>query len=109
MWARATCYCRDCQAFARFLGQPGVLDAHAGTDIVPMAPAGLRITAGFDQVACMSLSPKGLLRWYAACCRTPLANTLRTPGLPYVGLVAACVADRAALDAAVGPAARAVL
>ena len=76
-YARATCYCKDCRAFARFLGVPGVLDASGGTDIVPVAPAAVRITAGGEHVVCMSLSPKGLLRWYAACCRTPLANTPR--------------------------------
>ena len=42
-YARATCYCKDCRAFARFLGVPGVLDASGGTDIVPVAPAAVRI------------------------------------------------------------------
>ena len=32
---RAICYCRDCQAFARYLARAGdVLDEHGGTDIV---------------------------------------------------------------------------
>jgi hypothetical protein len=35
----------------------------------------------------MSLSPRGLLRWYASCCRTPIANTPRDAKLPYAGLV----------------------
>ena len=102
--ARAVCYCRDCQAFARFLGQPAVLDGNGGTDIVAIAPDALRITAGIGQVACMSMGPKGLLRWYAACCRTPLANTSRDPKLYYTGVVAACLdAAPAELDAALGP------
>ena len=41
--------------------------------------------------ACVSLSPRGLLRWYAACCHTPLANTPRDWKLPYVGLVHTCL------------------
>lgn len=103
-YARATCYCKDCRAFARFLGVPGVLDASGGTDIVPVAPAAVRITAGGEHVVCMSLSPKGLLRWYAACCRTPLANTPREPKLPYVGMVSACFdASPQMVDAAFGP------
>ena len=30
---RFVCYCKDCQAFARFLDRPDVLDAAGGTDI----------------------------------------------------------------------------
>ncbi|WP_372013543.1 DUF6151 family protein [Pseudoxanthomonas sp. 10H] len=102
--ARATCYCRDCQAFARFLGGDGLLDARGGTDVVASAPDAVRITAGIEQVACMSMSPRGLLRWYAACCRTPLANTSRDAKLYYTGLVAACLdAAPAAVDEALGP------
>jgi hypothetical protein len=53
----------------------------------------------------MSLSPKGLLRWYAGCCRTPIGNTPREPKLPYVGLVAACLPGSASeRDAAFGAA-----
>jgi hypothetical protein len=109
-YARATCYCKDCRAFARFLGQPGVLDASGGTDIVAMAPAAVRFTAGSGHVACMSLSPKGLLRWYASCCRTPLGNTPRDPKVLYAGLVTACFdAAPQAMDAAFGPRDRIVL
>jgi hypothetical protein len=102
-YARATCYCRDCQAFARFLGQAGVLDSRGGTDIVAIAPDGLRITAGSEHLACMSMGPKGLLRWYAACCRTPLTNTSRDPRLYYTGMVSCVAVVPAALDAALGP------
>jgi len=109
-YARATCYCKDCRAYARFLGQPGVLDEAGGTDVVPTAPATVRLTAGAEQVACMSLSPNGTLRWYAGCCRTPLGNTSRNAGLPYLGLVTACLdATPQQLDAAFGPAGRCVL
>ena len=109
-YTRATCYCKDCRAYARFLGQPGVLDEAGGTDVVPTAPATVRLTAGLEHVACMSLSPKGTLRWYAACCRTPLGNTSRNTGLPYLGLVTACLdGTPQQLDAALGPAGRCVL
>jgi hypothetical protein len=101
-YARATCYCRDCQAFARFLGRPGILDAAGGTDVVAMAPDAVRFTAGSGQVACMSMVPNGLLRWYAACCRTPLASLPRNPKVFYAGLVTACL-DMPAVDAALGP------
>lgn len=104
-YARAVCYCRDCQAFARALDrEQDVLDPKGGTDMVAMLPAGVRFTAGHDQVACLSLSPKGLLRWHSACCQTPFANTPRDPKLPYVGVLASCMAgEPGTLDAAFGP------
>lgn len=109
-YVRASCYCKDCRAFARFLGQPDMLDASGGSDIVATAPATVRFTAGVEHVACMSLSPKGLYRWYAACCRTPLGNTPRAPRLPYVGMVTACFdAAPQAVDAALGPRGRTVI
>jgi hypothetical protein len=81
---RAVCYCHDCRAFAHWLGRDELLDDHGGTDIVQLARTRLEITQGADQIRCMRLSPNGLHRWYAACCRTPLGNTI--PRIPYVGL-----------------------
>ena len=86
VYARVICYCRDCRAFARALDRPDVLDTAGGTDIITMRPAGLRLLQGRDQVACLSLSPKGPLRWHTACCNTPIGNTARNPAFPYVGV-----------------------
>ena len=85
---RALCYCRDCQAFARYLGTAErVLNEFGGTDVIASSPRYVCFTHGLERLRCMSLSEKGLLRWYAACCRTPVANTPRNPKLSYVGLV----------------------
>jgi len=102
--ARAKCYCKDCRAFARFLGnEVEILDGAGGTEVAAALPSGLRFTQGLDQLACMSLSPKGLYRWYAACCRTPIGNTPRDPKVSYVGIVRACLdATPAELDAQLG-------
>jgi hypothetical protein len=90
--ARAICYCKDCQAFARFLkAEDRVLDASGGTEVEAALPAALRFTQGLEHLACMSLSPTGIYRWYAACCGTPLGNTPRNPRMSYVGLVRACL------------------
>ena len=103
-YVRATCYCRDCRAYAQWLGAPGLLDDAGGVDVVTMAPSRVRFIAGEDQIACMSLSGRGIYRWYAACCRTPLGNTPRDPGVHYVGLSTACLEGAgAAVDAAFGP------
>ena len=88
--ARAVCYCKDCQAFGQFLG-PGTLGAAGGTEVAATLPAAVRFDAGLEHLACMSLSPKGLYRWYASCCRTPIGNTPRDPRTAYVGLVRACL------------------
>ena len=65
-YVRATCYCKDCRAYAQWLGGPGLLDDAGGVDVVAMAPSRVRFTAGEEQVACMSLSGRGIYRWYAA-------------------------------------------
>jgi hypothetical protein len=102
---RAICYCKDCQAFAHFLGRPGeVLDPRGGSDIVQIAPRQLTLTAGTESLACMRLKPKGLLRWYAACCNTPIGNTLATPKVSFVGLLHNCLEGSGeSLDAVFGP------
>jgi Family of unknown function (DUF6151) len=95
------CYCDDCQAFAHFLGRADdVLDAHGGTEITQMSQANVRFTEGVDMVAAMRLSAKGMIRWYASCCRTPIGNTMATTALPFVGVVRAFID---APPAALGP------
>jgi hypothetical protein len=88
--SRAVCYCDDCQIYALHLGTPGILDARGGTDACLLTPAQVKITAGMEQLRCLRLSPKGLYRWYAGCCNTPLGNTV-SPSLPVVVLVHSCM------------------
>jgi hypothetical protein len=57
---RFVCYCRDCQAFARFLERADVLDPAGGTDIFQMPPARVKLVAGTDAMRCLRLSNKGL-------------------------------------------------
>ena len=103
---RGICYCKDCQAFAHFLGDTrDVLDENGGTDVVATLPKYVTFTDGLDALACMSLTPNGLLRWYAGCCGTPIGNTPRDYRFSYVGLVHTCLKDPAvSLDASFGPA-----
>jgi|ERR1041384_504492 hypothetical protein len=93
------CMCDDCQAYARLLNRADVLDANGGTHIVPMYPAQLRITRGVEHLACLRLYPQGLFRFYAGCCRTPVANC-KSAGLPYAGVVRQILDVD---DAALGP------
>jgi hypothetical protein len=81
-----------------------ILDAQGGTDVVQTRPASLTFTQGQDALACVRLTPKGLLRWYAACCNTPVGNTVANYRVPFVGLVHSCLEGTgASLDQSFGP------
>jgi hypothetical protein len=102
---RFVCYCKDCQAFARFLERADVLDRSGGTDIFHIPPRRVKLTAGADAMRCLSLSSK-VLRWYTECCQTPIANTAAWPGFPVIGVIHSFMdheADRRSLDEALGP------
>lgn len=106
---RVVCYCDDCQAFAHHLRRADLLDAHGGTDIVQVAPAALSFEHGVDRIAGVRFGPKGLFRWYATCCNTPLGNTVG-PAIPFVGIVAqAFDATSGGADAVVGTPTGAIL
>jgi hypothetical protein len=85
---RFVCMCNDCQTYARFLGRSEViLDENGGTEVVPVFPKLLRITAGAEVIRGIKLtSGSGTYRWYASCCRSPLANSLSSRA-GYIGLV----------------------
>jgi hypothetical protein len=102
---RVVCYCRDCQAFAHFLGRAGeILDAKGGTDVIQTIPANVTFTTGKEVLACMRLTEKGLVRWYAKCCNTPIGNTLADYRISFIGLVHSCLrpSDQS-LDDSFGP------
>jgi len=90
---RVVCYCRDCQAFARFLERPDVLDAAGGTDIFQMPIGRVKLTAGTEAVRCLRFSSK-VFRWYTECCRTPIGNTAG-PRFPLIGLIHSFMRDGA--------------
>jgi Family of unknown function (DUF6151) len=102
---RFVCYCKDCQAFARFLARADVLDPAGGTDIFHMPPARMKLTDGADALRCVHISDR-VLRWYTDCCRTPIANTATGPRFPVVGVIHSFMdhaADGRSRDEALGP------
>jgi hypothetical protein len=103
--SRFVCYCKDCQAFARFLERADVLDPAGGTDIFQMPPGRVRLTAGTDAMRCLRFSNK-VLRWYTDCCRTPIANTAAGPRFPVIGVIHSVTdhaADGRSRDEVLGP------
>jgi Family of unknown function (DUF6151) len=102
---RFVCYCKDCQLFARFLDRLDVLDPAGGTDIFHIPPGRVNFTAGTDAMRCLRLSNK-ILRWYAECCRTPIANTPAGPSFPVIGMIHSFMdheADSRSREEALGP------
>ena len=93
--SRITCYCADCQTAARVLGSAALLDARGGSELYQTTPAHVHIDEGDVHIACLRLSPKGLMRWYAGCCDTPLFNTLASPKLCFAGVLVHTIAPDA--------------
>lgn len=92
--------------FARFLERPDVLDPAGGTDIFQMPSGCVKLTAGMDALRCLRLSNK-VLRWYADCCRTPIANTAAAPRFPVTAVIHSFMeheADGRPRDEVLGPA-----
>lgn len=88
---RFVCMCDDCQSYAHALGRSGdLLDANGGTEVIPVFPANLKLVAGQDNIKCLRLFEKGMFRWYAGCCRSPIANSL-SPGVGFIGFFARAI------------------
>ncbi len=104
---RVVCCCKFCQSYARHLGRgDAVLDEWGGTEVVQVRPSRIEFLEGRDQLGCLHLTETGARRWYAQCCKTPIANTMARGHLPFAGLVT-YVVDRDALtqplEEVVGP------
>ncbi len=99
---RGVCYCKDCRAYSHHLGQEAVAhDSLGGVEFVATQAQHVTLTGGTQHLACLSLSEKGLLRWYAKCCNTPIGNTTRSWKVAYVGLLHTCLkADPASYERA---------
>ncbi len=106
---RVICGCRYCQAYARHLGRDhDLLDSYGGINVFQMSPRDLWFLGGGDHIACLRITKKGRLRWYADCCNTPIAVTFATRQIPFMGVNCAFI-DRSvsngALQEYLGPAA----
>jgi hypothetical protein len=104
---RCVCYCDDCQSFAHFLEcSDRILDPHGGTDIFQTSSGRLEFSKGTERLSCVRLTEKGLLRWYASCCNSPIANILPSRQVPFAGVITNCAApptDGPSCEALLGP------
>jgi hypothetical protein len=97
--------CDDCQAYIGFLGTDGVLDANGGTELTQVGHNQVVVVAGREHLGCVRLSPRGMFRWYASCCSTPIANTLGAKSV-FAGVIQTCVqnpVDETPIESVVGP------
>lgn len=83
----AQCLCCDCQSYAENLENADkILDSFGASSLVQTYPKYLAFLEGRQFITCGKLSNKGLLRWYASCCNAPLANTMPSPNVPFIGV-----------------------
>jgi hypothetical protein len=100
---RYVCHCDDCQAFAHFIGRPNrVLDANGGTDAYQLPASRLMFSRGLDNLSCVRMTNRRLIRWYCSHCNTPVANTYDTSKLSFLS-VPLCALPAEQRDEALGP------
>jgi hypothetical protein len=81
------CLCSDCQAFAAHLNnEDKILDEHGGSELFQTYPDLMTITEGHDKIGGVQLTQKGLYRWHTTCCNMPLANTMSSSKMPFIGV-----------------------
>jgi len=81
------CLCCDCQRFAAHLNnKENILDEHGGTELFQTYPSFLQVTEGQNKMRGVQLGKKGIYRWHTTCCNMPLANTMNSPKVPFVGV-----------------------
>lgn len=101
---RLVCHCDDCQSFAHWLGRPSdILDEFGGTDVFQISPAQVTFHNGTEHLALMRLSPRGLPRWYASCCNTPVCNTMASPRAAFASLIQPIMQHEGERNAEIGP------
>ncbi len=99
---RLVCCCSDCQAFAKHLGrEKETLDEFGGSDLVQMSQSQVVIEQGHNNLQCLRLKKKGLLRWHTSCCNTPVGNTVNAK-MPFIALSSPFM-DEPNRDAVLGP------
>jgi len=81
------CLCCDCQKFASHLNnKENILDEHGGSELFQTYPELMKVTEGQDKISAIQLKDKGIYRWHTTCCNMPIANTLSSAKIPFIGV-----------------------
>ena len=100
------CICCDCQNFASYLkNQESILDEHGGTELFQTYPNNMVLTEGKNNVTAIKFGEKGIYRWHTTCCNMPIANTMNSSKMPFIGVSVKLMkfADEEAKIKALGP------
>lgn len=89
------CHCNDCRANLTALGHSDPGDA--GIELFQTSPDKIKIDTGGEHLALLRLSPRGLMRWYAKCCSTPLFNSMNRRAMPFAGVSVAALKEPEAI------------
>ncbi|QFS82700.1 hypothetical protein FIU97_07800 [Roseivivax sp. THAF40] len=82
------CYCKSCQSAQHHLGHADTrLSPEGGTLIFQTLPDNFHMIRGVPHLRAFRVTGRGVVRWYVDCCGTPVANTIATAALPFVGVV----------------------
>jgi hypothetical protein len=101
---RFSCHCKDCQAFAHYLGRSDtILDEYAATDVLQVPSYNISLTRGSAQLGCIRLSKNGLFRWFALCCHTPIGTTMSAK-VPFCDIIHCFIDDTSNRNKTIGAA-----
>ncbi|WP_227285052.1 DUF6151 family protein [Boseongicola sp. H5] len=98
--AHVICHCEDCRRTLAYYNIP--LPADEGVGLFQTNPDNIRIDTGRRYLGLMRLSPRGLFRWYATCCNTPLFNSSTRPRFPFSSVLTRNMVDTDPLGPVVG-------
>ena len=94
------CYCHDCRDFVRLLHKEDhILDRLGGTALFNFRFSRFALDRGADSLACLHMTDKPVLRWYAECCGTPMFNSYANARIPFFDVILANSTDRNAREA----------
>lgn len=88
------CHCQSCAKAHAFVTG----DTVSSVALYLTVPSALHIAEGGQgQLRAFQASRSGPFRWYTQCCRTPFANTLSRPTLPFLSFQIGMLKDPAPL------------
>jgi hypothetical protein len=81
------CHCTDCRDFVRLCGKADrMLDPLGGLALFNFRGSRLQIVQGRERMASLHMTDKPVLRWFAACCGTPLFNSFANNRVPFLDI-----------------------
>lgn len=74
-----------------------MLDDLGGVQLFNFRGSALTIAAGQEHIACLHMTDRPVLRWYASCCETPLFNSYATTRIPFFDIFREVLEDDTSL------------